>query len=474
LATEPTPQRSYRAACPHCGAPVDFRSAASAFAICSYCKSQIVREGEALRRIGEVAELFDDHSPLQLGAGGRYDGVAFTLVGRLQYRYKDGTWNEWHALFDNGRSGWLSEDNGRYVIAFEAPLADAVPKGEVLQPGERRLLDGRAWSVASVNVVRVISAQGELPRPPQLRRGFIVSDLRNSMDEVGTLDYGDPAAPQWSVGRSVALSQLSMSGLSAAAEKTLSARGLSQDNGSEPQIPLGSIGRFAFNGEPGAWQVVGYVERCEIASDEQSFWREYLLYRREAGFMFLVDTEDGWSWVVPLTGAPDVQGNTATHRGVRYTKRWDYHSRVTYVLGEFYWQLRRHQPSGHVDYAAKNRVLNREQTEGEVTWSAGATLRSDEVVKAFGLASGRADALSRDAEPVSSGFDRSNFTVVVGVILFFIVILTIPRCESWNECRSIRNTFGESSREYQECRSNNRSSSGGGSYGGYSSGGGHK
>ena len=57
----------------------------------------------------------------------RYQGAAFTLVGRLQYRYADGTWNEWHALFDNGRSGWLSEDNGRYVIAFDAPLDGAAP-----------------------------------------------------------------------------------------------------------------------------------------------------------------------------------------------------------------------------------------------------------------------------------------------------------------------------------------------------------
>ncbi|MEQ1808186.1 MAG: DUF4178 domain-containing protein, partial [Burkholderiaceae bacterium] len=112
MATESTPQRSWRAACPQCGAPVDFASAASAFAVCSYCRSSVVREGEALRRIGQSAELFDDHSPLQLGASGRYHGAGFTLVGRLQYRSSEGTWNEWHALFDSGdagKSGWLSE-----------------------------------------------------------------------------------------------------------------------------------------------------------------------------------------------------------------------------------------------------------------------------------------------------------------------------------------------------------------------------
>jgi hypothetical protein len=32
--------------------------------------------------------------------------------------------------------------------------------------------------------------------------------------------------------------------------------------------------------------------------------REYLLYNKIEGFAFLVDTEEGWSLVRPLTGAP--------------------------------------------------------------------------------------------------------------------------------------------------------------------------
>ena len=42
-----------------------------------------------------------------------------------------------------------------------------------------------------------------------------------------------------------------------------------QANGSEPQIPLGSVGTLAFALKPGdkkalPWQVVGYAERCEV------------------------------------------------------------------------------------------------------------------------------------------------------------------------------------------------------------------
>ena len=136
--------------------------------MCSFCRSTLVRDGDALRRIGTSAELFDDHSPLQLGAAGKHQGAAFTLVGRLQYGYAEGTWNEWHALFDSGKSGWLSEDNGAYVFAFDVPLQGAAPPADELIAGERRLVDNAAWSVASVTRARLIAAQGELPRPPRL------------------------------------------------------------------------------------------------------------------------------------------------------------------------------------------------------------------------------------------------------------------------------------------------------------------
>ncbi|MBX3622574.1 MAG: DUF4178 domain-containing protein [Rhizobacter sp.] len=525
MATEPSPQRAYRAACPNCGAPVEFRSAASAFAVCSFCRSTLVREGEALRKIGESAELFDDHSPLQLGASGRYQGAGFTLVGRLQYRYKDGTWNEWHALFDNGRSGWLSEDNGRYVMAFDAPVQDA-PPAEALRPGAQQSVAGQAWNVASVTAAKLIAAQGELPFKPNTERGFVVADLRSVRDEVATLDYSEPAAPKWSVGRAVAISELAMSGLADVAEKTLKARSIecpscgtslevklsttqsivchqchavvdltsagegvgkdlahfAQDHGSEPQIPLGSVGTLTLGTVARPWQVVGYVERCEVGDDEQSFWREYLLYHREDGFSFLVDAEDGWSWATPITGVPTPSGDNMRYQGTLYRKLYDYTGQITYVLGEFYWQLKRGERTDNTDYQgigdAKHKRLNRERTEGEIVWSAGEALSADTVQKAFRLAPEKSAALSRDTGP-TSGNAASLLAKVFFWVFVVIVLLMLFRCsdDDRRDCEPLRASYGEASQEYQSCLASNRRGgyrTGGGSFGGFSSGGGHK
>ena len=102
MATE-APQRAYRAPCPGCGAPVDFRSAQSTHAVCAYCQSTVVRQGETLARIGKMAELFNDFSPLQLQAAGVFQGQPFTVIGRLQYHYKEGSWTEWCAVLEGGK-----------------------------------------------------------------------------------------------------------------------------------------------------------------------------------------------------------------------------------------------------------------------------------------------------------------------------------------------------------------------------------
>ena len=518
MATEPGTERAsrtYQAACPNCGAAVEFRSAASAFAVCSFCRSTVVREGDALRKIGESAELFDDHSPLQLGASGKHQGAAFTLVGRLQYRYASGTWNEWHAFFDNGKSGWLSEDNGRYVLAFDAPLQEPAPSTESLRAGAQEVVNGQPWVVASITQATLIAAQGELPFSPDLKNSFTVADLRSSRGQVGSLDYSAVADVKWAVGRGVELTDLAMTGLGGIAEKKIKARSIecpscgaslnvklsttqsivchqchavvdvsqgvggdlqhyAQANGREPQIALGRVGSLTLgdakdkNIQPIQWMVVGYVERCEVTTspdDEQVFWREYLLYNRLEGFLFLVDAQDGWSWTRPVTGVPEGSGDSLKFEGASYRKLYTYEGKVTYVLGEFFWQLRRDDTTLNTDYEGVgphfDRRLNREETSGsgtqEITWSGGRTLSAEAVMKAFklgdALGEGQLQALERDATPTAAGASLL-FKVLLWVFII-IVVLMVFRCASDDNSGTGYRT-------------------GGGSYGGYSSGGGHK
>ena len=414
---------------------------------------------------------------------------------------------------------------------------DAAAAARAAEPGAPLTVNGQSWTVGSVVAAKLIAAEGELPKRPNLEHGFVVADLRSSRGEVGTIDYTDPARPAWSIGNSVVLSGLALTGLREDSEKTLAGRTLqcpscgaalavklattqsivctqcksvidltsqqqgdvggalahyAQSHGGEPQIPLGSLGTLALgSAEPLSWQVVGYVERCEVPRtgrrDEQTFWREYLLYHRSVGFAFLVDAEDGWSWSAPITGAPQSFGDSVKHEGVLYRKLYDYVGKVTYVLGEFYWRLARDERTANTDYvgtgAAATKRLNREETEGEgtreVVWSAGETLSADTVLNAFRLAPDKRAALQRDSLPTT--FKGSLLGKIFFWMFIVAIVLMLFRCGSGGgvgDCSETRNTFGAASQEYQNCLNSQRSGSGyrsgGGSFGGFSSGGGHK
>ena len=495
--------------------------------MCSFCRSLLVREGEALRRIGQSAELFEDYSPLQLGARGQHAGEGFTLAGRLQMRYAGGSWNEWHALFDNGRSAWLSEDNGHFVMSFEAPLAESVPAPTALIIGAPLTLAGQRWQVSAVTQAEIAAAQGELPRSPATGP-LVVAELRNAQDEVGSLEFQGEPSPQWSVGRAVRIDELVMSGLREDSSKTLGSRSLScpscgaplqpqldssksiacgqchavvdltqstdgaalayytQHAGPEPGIALGTQGMLPIElGGPNVqWQLVGYQERREVSDDEPSSWREYLLFNRTEGFAFLVDTDEGWSFVRPLTGAPTDLGETAVWHSKRFAHRWTYAAETTRVLGEFYWRLQRGERAEVSDYelrgVGRSELLSREQMgsvgTGEVVWSLGRTLTAAEVSRAFALPAEPSRLSHPDVQP-GAGLLR---TIIIVVVVLIVLMLLLHACTR-DDCQNYRDSFGPNSAEYLQCRTRNNprivpnGTGFGGSWGGFGTGGGgHK
>ena len=496
MATDPT-QRYYRAPCPGCGAPVEFKSAQSTHAVCGFCQSTVVRSGDVLQRLGKMAELFDDHSPLQLMASGRItlDGKEhpFTLIGRLQYKNAAGVWTEWVAFLQDGSMASLGEDNGSYVFTRPMDPGRELPEASRFRVGSTTAINGKPYSVAFSGQASLISAQGELPKLPPLGQPFAMVELRSRDGEVLSIDYSRQP-PEVERGRAVLLEDLQLQGLkdeSAKEEKgrqfncphcgapvqvklsssksiTCSSCKSLIDLGSgvgqellvaeqhepvRPILALGSRGQL----QGVAWQVVGFQHRMgqEPGDDEHFGWSEYLLYHQKRGFAFLVDAEDGWSLVRPTTGAPQLaaDGRSATYLGSSYQLQSSYNAETDYVLGEFYWQVERGQKTFNRDFANVKGLLSMEQTPHEITWSCGDKLASATVAQAFGMTD-QQDLLQRD-DPgpfvAAKGFGMG--AVILLVFLLIVVMALMGNCS------------GSSGGAYR---------SSGGSLGGYTSGGGHK
>ena len=80
--------------CPNCGGTVEYRWSSSVQSVCPYCKSVLVRSDVDVKKLGEVGDLPDNSSPIQLGTEGIYRNKGFVVAGRIVYQYENGGWNE--------------------------------------------------------------------------------------------------------------------------------------------------------------------------------------------------------------------------------------------------------------------------------------------------------------------------------------------------------------------------------------------
>src|ERR1043165_6419741 len=102
-----------QASCPACGAQVLFKTGSSVVVVCESCLSVVARPDRGVEDAGKVADVVESGSPLEVGLGGVYLGVAFELTGRAQVGHAaGGFWDEWYAAFADGRWGGLPGARG--------------------------------------------------------------------------------------------------------------------------------------------------------------------------------------------------------------------------------------------------------------------------------------------------------------------------------------------------------------------------
>jgi len=468
----------FKTDCPSCGAPVEAHSASAVTLVCGYCNSMLVRQDDGIVDSGRDSALLEDFSPLQIGTVGTFLTQRFTLVGRLQVQYDDGAWNEWYALFDDGRIGWLSEAGDLYVMTMPVET-DNPPRFEDIRAGFSELTFQNKRYVASD--VRHISlkraaAQGELPFVLNEDSQNKVADWRCE-DLFITLDYSDDT-PETFFGRMVNLDDLKLENIRSEDEIKESAGRLkgsiSSENcpncgssvhwvngltahlncpscGSELAIgkdkaelitanamrtaqqslftlPVGRQGRLK-NREFYVMGAVRYAETDAQETFENLFsglnrtltpegqWSEYLLYNSTQGFLWLVESDDGWNLSQTQNTWPRLDRNrpaggrrTVPRRGAGGGGG----------AGAFYWRIRSGDLNYYSDYRdGQNRKLSAELNTHEMAWSKSVPIDYSEVAEAFSLSS---RAPHYTAKMAADGIDKSLRIVMTAIL----VVVNLP------------------------------------------------
>ena len=206
--------------CPQCGAPIAFRAADLPVRICDYCRTAVARDGETLRTVGTSAIVPEGVSPLQIGARGRFDDRAFELVGRVRWRWSDGAWNEWLALYGDGVTAWLGEAMGRYMLLGEAPVPGnnvvvrSIVNAQAPQVGRESTIAGVKYRVADVKRVTCVASEGALPAPTATGTGALSVDLMTTDERCASIQREGGETHVYT-GRYVTLADLAMTNLRA-------------------------------------------------------------------------------------------------------------------------------------------------------------------------------------------------------------------------------------------------------------------
>ena len=423
--------------CPSCGAPVTFRSHASVMAVCAYCQATLLKDADSVKNLGRMSDILEDYSPLQIGTSGRYGKQNFTLVGRIQLRYSNGMWNEWYVLFDDGASGWLGDSSGLYTLTIEKRGMQTLPTFEEIVPSHNYYLDGQNYTAAEKRSAQCIAGQGELPFKVGPGWQADVADFRGG-SRFMTLDYSDldlpgnttrgtrTRQPKAYTGSSVRLDQMHCQllrdddTLQAASGKfhgkvdslacpacghaiqylpNLTATLVcpschTQLDAASPSaqilaagyrmeqvhttLTLGAKANIA--GVPHT--IIGLMQRSD---DEDTPWTEYLLHNARSGFLWLIETDEGWARARVQGDWPVWrQGDTAQLGNRPFKQLYDYTAHTVFVAGAFNWRVNVGDETRVIEFSNGPNKLAAEITPQEITWSQSSPVAADQIRAWFG------------------------------------------------------------------------------------------
>jgi len=388
----------------------------------------VVRRDVNVESLGTMAQLPPDLSPLQIGTRGVWMDKPFEILGRLRVNWDDGNWNEWFAIFENRRTGWIAEAQGIFTVAFALGEENLPGSPGQYRAGQSLHLASVLWTVTDVKRTTGIAGEGELPfvaTPGMKRIGIDMNAIDGSFASVEFVDGAEPQfykgayaefddlkfsnlrpVPGWSsaleaqpgagalscpncgaaihlraVGQSVAAVCGSCGSIIDAANPQLRliAEADARIRAIQPVLPLGTRGKL-FGTD---YEIIGYMER----GDQYATWAEYLLFNPWKGFRWLVTYAGHWTFVERLFRTPCLSGMNM----ILDQQRFDLFARasavVQSVLGEFYWKVKRGEECVASDYIAPPRILSSEKYPEleEVTWSRGEYIEPAVVSAAFGV-----------------------------------------------------------------------------------------
>lgn len=309
--------------------------------------------------------LYEESTILTLGAKGAFDGEKFELVGRTCLRGESGAlWNEWAMRFDKGKTRWLAEARGDFVVydedesifgSSEALVVDVPINFIVVERGE-------ATRVAT---------WGDVPDVPKRHR---FADLVGPGGWPVTIDW-TAGSPRMYAGTKTSLEDLALTPRKGA-RKLPSAPDVVKPKSVTTWLDVGDEGSV---GARGRFRISGILGRSIKIDGERFSWVEYFLDSAEGGFRWLSESDGHWSFVTPIDPVT-ARSEIAAGKMKSFSSGT---AKVDYAEGELPWAVEIGESVEVADWLGPTSMVSREASADEVSYSLVEWLPPEEIAKAF-------------------------------------------------------------------------------------------
>ena len=183
--------------CPSCGAAAPTLLKHSKLAVCSFCNSTLFVNDAQVESAGEKSVLTEIPSILSMGRRFELGKWMFEPIGRIRYQYGDGDsadsgyWDEWWVLLNTGKTRWISNDEGEYVIENTVKLPGDPPLYDKFQIGKEVRLFDQKLRVTELNKATCAGLEGQLPEIVTPGDTYRYAHLEGAKGVMVTAEYDD-------------------------------------------------------------------------------------------------------------------------------------------------------------------------------------------------------------------------------------------------------------------------------------------
>lgn len=450
--------------CPVCSRTIAFQHSDINFAVCT-CGSAIQRSKDGSLVKSDLPVIKENDSIVQPGTTGTWNGLSFTVYGRMRCWMLESVFNYWTILFSDGQLGYLGEGYGIYAIYRKSDITDLLTSFQMnnLKTGEKMEIGTKKYYLLERrHKCEQWDLEGQASFPMNKQRQHIIELSSEQWKHIEFIEFDHEVIAAFDViycsydsltfNNTRSSGNTGMEFICSKCKETIRAvtypyaqscsctnkkcgawytlRGKSyvahkERNNTDigPEIELGTSG--IINGI--TYQVIGFALK-EEKNEYRSQWKEYTLYNQQHGFAFLSEYNGHWIFIRENCDSPVVYNYNRADFLEKDYERFevynDYKFDVVNAFGEFPYNIFNDEGTRVREFIAPPEVWMVESSGHEgITWYHGEHVDRKKIINNFNFPGGPPSKQGVGAvEP--KGYINTG-KMLVGALVAFLVLLIL-------------------------------------------------